>query len=617
MRAQLLRSAAGPLPASARLPCHYLLEVASAHERCEVCQLALRRQRSAIHYPVGLMLGRPRVRSVEKQCPNCGRVYRCEDYARLVPPHGNHAFDLVVEIGLAAFVGHRQYEEIQRRLEAHWGLRLSCSTIREQAQSFLDYLAATHEAHLPELRAQLDKDGGYVLHVDGTREADSDVVFSALAGNRAWTLAGCKMATEDATRIEELLRRCVEWFGPPLALVRDLSPQIEAAHLQVMPDVPDLICHYHFLENVGTKLCERHHSRLMACLRRAKIRPALSSLRHDLVRHTKRKGGWSPARFARLLAGSEEARKVDPVQRRRAWAYLLLLWLEDYKADLRGEFFPFDLPALALYRRCRTIYAWLQAMAESDVLARELPTLETIRRHLAPVVHDQEIVTAAERLEKAASLFDELRAVLRLCSDGRRPLLHHRAVPDGPVQARQREQQLERWIEQLRRRQAAESDADRASDCAIVLSYLEKYHRKLVGHVIFIDGRAQPFIVQRTNNLIEHQFARKKHGLRRKLGNKSLARSVRAMRPEELLVDNLDNADYLQIICGGSLENLAYAFAANWQRGQQFRAARRATTISRPIPVNKKTLRDDGFLSNLGRAVIAALQKAAIKDAAA
>lgn len=617
MRARLVRGLAGPLAPSARLPRHYRLEVASAQDDCATCQVALRRQRTTIHYPVGLMLGRPCVRLIEKQCPHCGRVYRADEYARLVPPHGNHAFDLVVAIGLAAFVRHRQYGEIQQELEARWGLRLSCSTIREQAQAFLDYLAATHEAHRAQLRARLQQDGGYVLHVDGTREADSDIVFTAMAGQRAWTLAGCKMATEDRTRIEELLRRCVAWFGRPLALVRDLSPQIEAAHLRVMPEVPDRICHYHFLENVGSKLCEKHHTKLMACLRRARIRAALTSLRHDLVRHTKQKGPWSPAQFSRWLVAPAQAGDVDPVQRRRALAYLLLLWLEDYRADLHGEFFPFDLPALALYRRCRTLYGWLQAVASSAALAAELPTLETVRRHLAPVVHDPELVAVAERLEKAARLFDELRAVLRLSSDGLRPLWHHRPVLDSPAQARHREQHLKQWMRQLRRRQASASDAERAGDCAIVLGYLDKYHRKLVGHVMAADGRGRPFVVERTNNLAEHQFARKKHGLRRRLGTKSVAHAVRAMRPEEFLVDNLGDPDYLQIICGGSLENLASAFAANWQEGQKIRAARRATTISRPIPVNKKILRHDGFLSILQRAVSAAMRKAGIKGAAA
>jgi hypothetical protein len=618
VRGQLLRSAAVPLSAATRLPAYYLLEVSSGRTVCEACRIRLRRQRTSIHYPVGLSLGQPRVRSIEKQCPACRRIYRPEEYPEWVPPHGNHAFDLVVEVGLASFLRHRQNGEIQQELESRWGLRLSCSTIREQGQSFLDYLAATHQAHVPELRERLQKDGGYVLHVDGTCEAGTEMIFTAVAGNRGWTLASCKMATEDTAQIQALLRRCVEWFGPPLALVRDLSPQIEAAHQQVMPDVPDLICHYHFLENVGAKLCEKHHSRLIACLRRLKIRPALGSLRHDLVRNVKQKGSVTPAQIEQLLTAPAQTAHLDPAQRRWALAYLLLCWPEDYGADLQGEFFPFDLPSLALYRRYRMLHDWLvETMEATDAAGLSFRTLETIRRHLAPVVQDPELVEVAERLEKAASLFNELRDVLRLSSDGRHPVLHQRVVPDGPVQARQREKHLQVWMHQLKQRKASESDAHRGTDLAIVLHYLHKYHRKLVGHVMVLHGCPQPFVAQRTNNLPEHHFGRKKQGLRRKLGTRNLAQYVQAMRPEEFLVDNLCDPDYLEIVSGGSIENLSSSFAQNWQTGQAIRSSRRAKTTNRPIPAGRKCLREDGFLSKLRRALTAVLQQPTAKDAAA
>jgi len=334
-------------------------------------------------------------------------------------------------------------------------------------------------------------------------------------------------------------------LGQPLALVRDLSAQIEGAHQQVMPDIPDLICHYHFLENVGAKLCEKHHTKLIACLRRLKIRPALCSLRHDLVRYTKQNGCITPAQIEQLLTAPEQATHLDPAQKRRALAYLILCWLEDYGADLQGEYFPFDLPSLALYRRYRTVHGWLlQTMAAIDSPSRASSTLETILHRLATVVEDRELVAAAERLEKAATLLNELRDVLRLSSNGHHPLLHQRSVADGPVQARQREEHLKKWIHQLNQRRAVESDADRATDVAIVL-------------------------------------------------------------------------DYLQIVYGGSLDNLPSSFAQNWQAGQRIRSSRRAKTTDHPIPAKRKRLREEGFLSKLERAVAAVIQQITTKRAAA
>jgi hypothetical protein len=604
VRAELLRTWSGPLPPAGRLPRHYLLEVADERSVCEACGGALRRQRISTRYPIGVMLGAPRVRYVQKQCARCGKVYHPETYHQLVPPLGNYAFDLIVAVGLARFREHQQNREIQAHLQVRGELSLPSSTINDLAHTFLDCLAATHLAHASQLRRRLEEDGGYVLHVDGTCEPGTDTVFNAVAGNRGWTLTGSKMSGEDAKQIAGLLRRCAESFGPPLALVRDLSPQIEAAGREALEEVPDLICHYHFLENVGTKLCEKPHARLTAALRRLKIQAALRSQRKDLVRYSKQTGCLSARQVEECLRSPQLLAKLEPLQARRMVAYLVLRWLEDYGADLRGEYFPFDLPSLAFYRRGLKIYDCLAALTTAAGFPKtELSTLATITRHLAPLRKDAELVAAAERLEKADALFQRLRAVLRLTNDPHDPVLHRQLPADAPAIAEEREKSFPAWKDQLRQRRAAERDADKAVDMQTVLEYLEKYQEKLVGHVIPRAGQAEPFVVDRTNNVSEHRFGTTKQGLRRKVGTKKLARLIQAMRPEELLIANLDDPQYLEILCGGNLENLSALFAQNWKAGQAIRTERRKKTTNHPIPIRKKILRDEKILPYIQRAV--------------
>ena len=214
--------------------------------------------------------------------------------ATWVPPQGNYAFDLIVEVGLARFRQHRQNGEIQQEISSPLGAPLA---FRPRSTNwpipFWTAWPPRITRKLPELRKRLEEDGGYVLHVDGTCEPGTDTVFNAVAGNRGWTLAGAKMSGEDVQQIAALLRRCRESFGTPLAAMRDLSSQIETARKEALADVPDLICHYHFLENVGTKLCEKPHTKLTAGLRRLKIQSALRSLRKDLVRYSKQQAGLS------------------------------------------------------------------------------------------------------------------------------------------------------------------------------------------------------------------------------------------------------------------------------------------------------------------------------------
>jgi hypothetical protein len=250
-----------------------------------------------------------------------------------------------------------------------------------------------------------------------------------------------------------------------LASVRDLSSRIETAVKEVLGDLPDLICHYHFLENVGTKLCEKPHGQITSGLRRLKIQSALRSLRKDLVRYSKQRARLSAEQIARCLEAPDSPADLDPLQVRRTLTYFVLRWLEDYAADLEGEYFPFDLPSLAFYRRGCRIYDWLaQTTAAADFPHQDLSTLKTIARHLAPLREDAELTAAAERLEKAVALFTELREVLRLTSGPRNVVLRPPGQTETPVKAKALESSLHAWTDALRQRQASEGDADRAAD---------------------------------------------------------------------------------------------------------------------------------------------------------
>ncbi|MDC0935080.1 hypothetical protein OAS39_02255 [Pirellulales bacterium] len=541
-----------------------------------------------------------------------------EAYRQHVPPRSNYAYDLIVEVGLARFRDHRQDREIEQQLQAHWGLSLPSSSLGQLAHSFLDGLAALHQAHIPALREYMAQRGGYALHLDGTCEPGTDVLFTALAEPFGWTLEVAKMSSENKVEISRLVRSCVGHFGEPLAVMRDLSKNIANAKQEVLPDVPDLICHYHFLENVGTKLCQKPHGHLTSALRRLKVRPALKSLRNDLVRWNKKGEPFSAEQIDDLLRRPEAIEELDQVALRRLAAYLLLRWLDDFGADLRGEYFPFDLPSLAFYRRGRRLEDLLsQLVASENFPQRELTTLKTIACHLGSLREDDEVLAAAERLEKASALFEELRDVLRLSSASDPHVLRGRAIRNDRGFAERLKKRLDRWREQLRKRQDRERDPDQHADQEIVLGYLEKYKKELVGHVIVLPDRQKPFVVARTNNPAEHRFAFTKQGVRRKVGVKKLTRYVQAMRPEELLTANLSDPQYLEIVCAGTLSNLAPRFAQHWSKAQAIRVERQKPNRDHPMPTSKKQLRSPQLLNTVKQTINAIVHALSEKTDAA
>ena len=156
LRAQFVLQFGGRLPAACQLPEGYRLEIVSPEATCPDCGRGLRRIRTSTHQAVGLMLGRPRVRRVQKGCPGC-------DWTE-------------------------PDDEILEPLEQRWGRSLPRSAVGLLTDSFLDGLAAAHQARLPALRAQLEQDGGYAMPMDCACEPGTDVLFAVAAAPRSWTL---------------------------------------------------------------------------------------------------------------------------------------------------------------------------------------------------------------------------------------------------------------------------------------------------------------------------------------------------------------------------------------------------------------------------------------------
>lgn len=408
------------------------------------------------------------------------------------------------------------------------------------------------------------------------------------------------MSAENLTDISHLLHRCVQMFGLPISVMRDLSRNIGLAIDAELSTVTDFVCHYHFLENVGVRLCEGPLKILTKRLRKLRIKPALKSLRRSLVFRSKINEPLSEIEIREFLEAPQKMLSLDAVQLRRYLSYLLLRWLDDYGADLKGEYFPFDLPSLAFFRRCVKLYALLERLVNSRKLKPcQFQTVQTIMDKLAPVREDQELVAAAVRVEKAEKLFTELRTVLRFNANhsSSKPLLRQNSPSTTIQSALQIESQLDAFRADLKYVRMENNDVDLSTDAKVVFNYLEKYRNKLFGHAISIEERAEPILVPRTNNVAEHCFGHTKQQLRRKLGMKKLTRYVNVMRPEELLIGNLKNPYYLENIYGGSFENMASVFAKHWEEGKNIRQQRNQKLSTRPMPLSKKKLRDENLLS--------------------
>ena len=71
------------------------------------------------------------------------------------------------------------------------------------------------------------------------------------------------------------------------------------------------------------------------------------------------------------------------------------------------------------------------------------------------------------------------------------------------------------------------------------------------------------------------------------------------MRAESLLVCNLEDSEYVNLVLDGSIANLPSEMAKHWHLAQEIRKQRQAPTTDHPLPTTKKQIRDPKLLDNI------------------
>ena len=493
---------------------------------------------------------------------------RAQALRESILPGRSVGYDVMVVVGVERFLRHRQREEIRGILLREHGISLSAGTISDLSHLFGEYLRALHAARSDQIRAALDRDGGWPMHIDATGENGRGTLLVAYAGWRRWVLGAWKIPTERTDAILPRLKEVARVFGPPCAIVRDLGKAMIPAATDLVAElglpIPILACHAHFVADVGKDLLEPGHDTLRKLFRHHKVRPDLRALAREVGRKL---GTEIPRVREAVLAWMTQQDDMHALPRgnRNGLGVVRALaqWVLDYPADSTGADFPFDRPYLDLHDRCvrarRAIDAFLRTPPEDDEVRR---ALERLARILAPVSGDASFAQAARTLRSRAELLDELRTALRLYpADG--------GVPEGSPGASNRELQdiqaaVQKLTASLRERRPQRGPAqDTRWAIDQILAHLDRHGEFLWGHAIELpsDAGGGVRLVSRTNNLLEGFYRAMKQGERRRSGRRTLADDLEHLPPEAALARNLLCPDYVEIVCG-THQGLANAFAA-------------------------------------------------------
>ncbi len=488
-------------------------------------------------------------------CIACSRVFHSDTLLRLVGSCCNVAYDVLVFVGEALFGRHRNSQEVRAALIAR-NVRLSVSEIEYLGRKFVTYLAMAHKQATPRICQAMKLAGGYVLHLDATHEGEAPALMTGMDSLSDMVLANVKVPSENAEHIIPFLRKLQTEYGNPTACVHDMGGGILKAVAEVFPGIPDFICHFHFLRDIGKDFLEPAYAELRKRLRTH----AISTRLRELVRESRQCLVEQGAKCATLAKTIKEASPGgDTYLMRMASTYSLALWVLHGKHSGDGYGFPFDRPLLNFAERLLALYHRLPGLLEAlltDDKPYESQPIFKLACEVSYIANDPAICQAVEQLRWRSSVFDSLRKAMRIAPVDGCNGLKDEGVDEDMATIRQGVKKF---------RQEIEKDPKLAADPLShkMAEQIDKYGEKLFADPLRVDTPNGPVTIypQRTNNILEHFFRDQRRAYRRKTGNDSMCRTLQAMLADTPLVKNLDNPGYMKVLLDGK-ENLEELFAS-------------------------------------------------------
>jgi len=499
-----------------------------------------------------------------------GRVLtlRQPSLAEILIPRSPMGYDVMTRVGIARYLESQQREEIRTELKKS-GLSLCSGVISKLERRFLDYLWALHIKRAPKLRERLEKDGGWPMHLDATGEAGRGTLLVVFAGWRQWVLGSWKIPSEHEQAILPRLRAVQALFGTPSGAMHDCGRAVKEASKAFIKGldhpIPDLVCHYHLARDIGKDLMAGAYEKLRALFRSCEVCGRLRAMARDLGRTLGAEIDEARQEVDAWMATPDRSHRVRSGRAGLATVRALAQWLLDYPADGRDEGFPFDVPYLDLFERCRKAGRALEAFlcAPPDD-ARVHDLLKRLHR-IVVVTRRREFESPVRILKERRGLLGEFRAALRVEAKAHRAAQADLglATPEALEEIREVKAALGQLVLSLRERRPERGPAkDTREAIDIVLEHIERYGSSLWGHAICLPPELGGGVrlIDRTNNLLEHFFDDGKRGERRRSGRQNLAADLEHLPGAAPLAANLRCPDYIEVLCG-RLEDLPKAFA--------------------------------------------------------
>ena len=485
-------------------------------------------------------------------CRHDKQVFKSRQLGLIKAEGCKYGFDVIESVGKALFVECKNEQLIVKEL-AKRNVHIPRRTIGYLGRKFIVYLALAHRQSRQQLKSLMLKKGGYILHIDGTCEGESPHLFCGIDGISELVLNSIKIPSEKKELLVPFFRHIKQDYGNPVALVHDMGIGIMKAVETIFQGLPDFICHFHFLRDIGKDLLLNDYQKITGYLRKHNVRALLRKKAKYLEKKIE-KNSSAVADLKKAMETGETMPQSFSISPAVA-TYTLIHWILSSSCDSHGYGFPFDRPHLELYSKIKKGYCNLvdisKTYSETEPSGSR-PFIQVLRL-LEKIMQDEKLSAAVKTLEAKAKVFDKLRQALRI------------ALPDGKDGLNDNGDEtdiktIEASVNSFKVWLLA--DSGRRKIYEKMIEQIDKYWEKLFADPIEVQTSAGKIKLQpqRTNNIMERFFRDEKRKCRRKTGNSVLGRVLKAILADTPLVRNLENEEYRKIILKGC-SSLAERFA--------------------------------------------------------
>ena len=519
----------------------------------ELCGKHLSVQKTTRRTVVSLNFSKFQAKEVIREDKRKALPFHSPKLATLVPSGARYAYDLIAFAGRKSYLEGRKLTSIHEEIINDHGLpHIPFSSLYDLQRKFLFYLGEVHRQAAPRIKDYLQQRGNITWLIDGTIEPGTPVFFGVKEAYEGIFLGGGKIPTENDSDISNCLIEVAKSYGVPDETLHDLSERMFNACEIAFPTKPHRVCQYHLVRDIGEDLYEVPQKMLSKRLRAMKLQ---LNLRDQRSRQTQ----WLRTRIEEegmqlvlndLLNGKGINDGWDEGLGREV---LLALhgWMLDYPHDGHRQGFPFDPYHLYLHRRMVIVYDASQRLLSSDAARNKLPkALFTFSSKLEKYLTDSVIIEATELYEKAFDIFERIRAALRLNAKGPSPM--HELYELYFDEQNEVNESLDELLNQFNESIRNCSDSNELKLYQIVQVHFDKYGPYLFP--VKTNGSVKDKLV-RTTNGIEFHWSDGKRTRRQTHGRSKLTRDFHALPAEYMLIPNLNNPVYVEIVLG-SLDQL-------------------------------------------------------------